>query len=166
MANLRMPRFVTKGRLQTATVILDSDPGTTFTSADITVTPNTNNEVTVSEPRVVLDTSNLRWEFDFEIDAVGNYTFTLAAANLTGLSGDISRKVACQVYRKDRAVDNPPAKNFGTNIVAIVAEQGDYFAPVVLGSSDFATPAVPTKTEIEGGCCKFVCRWVFVSECY
>jgi len=145
MATLTMPRRIITNKKYTAKVDLDADPAASDDNflAAISAAPA---NVTFSNLRQT-DVTDHVFEFDFEVTVAGTVVITidedhgtLGAGAISG-NTDLTATVIAIDFRQGRADANPAAKNYGTNLLAIVAEQDDYFSPVVL-SSDTPDPEV------------------------
>jgi len=105
----------------------DADDGTSVT---IVKSPTSAPDATISAERET--TTDHVYEFDVtfpEITGETTYTVTVpASVNPDG--GALSVAIIVFEHRQGRASANPAAGNYGTNLVAIVAEQDDYFHPV------------------------------------
>ncbi|MDE0638150.1 MAG: hypothetical protein OXI43_20105, partial [Candidatus Poribacteria bacterium] len=117
-----------------ATADFDADGG------DVTVTSTTSNAPTpiISAERAAPDAANDGKVFKFDVTFAQidvseiPYVVTVLAANVTGVATNLTVTINVFEHRQGRAERNPAAKNYGTNVLAIVAEQSDFFAPVVL----------------------------------
>ena len=83
--------------------------------------------------------NNTFTEASFDVmlpETAGTVTVTVAAAAVTGIASDLVVTLTAVEFRTGRADANPAAKNYGTNLLGIVAEQSDYFSPVQLESNE------------------------------
>ena len=140
MATLKMPRRILVNKTYQGNVTLDGVPADSNNDFLAAISGAPSGSIEISNLKVVTGSSNLKYTFDFKVTAAGDVVVTidedhtsLGAAAITG-TGDLTFTVTAIVYREGRAERNPAAKNYGTNVLAIVAEQTDYFSPVTLNS--------------------------------
>ena len=120
----------------------DPDDDLAIASSDATapaVTKPTDSEVTESPVGT--------FKFDVTFPKVTKdtvYTVTVAASGVNGLTSDVVISITVFQFRQGRAERNPAAKNYGTNLIALAAEQTDFFSPVCLTSD------TPDPEAVEG----------------
>ena len=90
-------------------------------------------------------TGILKFDITFpEVTKETVYSVTVAALGVAGLSSDKVVTITVFEYRQGRASGNPAAKNYGTNLLAVVAEQTDYFSPITIPN------ATPDPASVDG----------------
>ena len=131
----------TRGRVGTTitvTVSADTDGGAidALVTADVTLTGG----ITLVDKGSDAETfsqSEGGTESFFDVtlpSTAGTGTVVVGASGVSGIATDLTLTLIAVEFRTGRAEANPAAKNYGTNLLGIVAEQSDYFSPIQLAS--------------------------------
>ena len=127
----------TRGRVGTKiTVTVTPDTGETLADSGNTALSHTGG-VTVSTGASVDNfvLSTTEGTFDVTLpETAGTVTVTVVASVVAGVGSNLTLTLTAVEFRTGRAEANPAAKNYGTNLLGIVAEQSDYFSPIQLVS--------------------------------
>ncbi|MXV74725.1 hypothetical protein F4Z99_10640 [Candidatus Poribacteria bacterium] len=144
---------IREGQKVTFVLVTSDDATSDFDSDNTDVTVSSTDAsapaATIGSERALADGPGGEKIFEFdvtfpEVTKETAYTVTVVAAGVTGVDSNLTVDIIVFEYRKGRAERNPAAKNYGTNLIAVVAEQTDYFSPVCL------TSKTPDPTNVEG----------------
>ena len=145
MASISGKQNAQSGESIEVSVTFDQAPAssTGFVVADITLDEG----ATASNISPAPDGSETEFTFDVQLPSTSELTLVTITIDesdvdpAAALTADLDLIVRVTSRRAGRAEANPAAKNYGTNLLGIVAEQQDYFSPIRLPSAS-PDPAV------------------------
>ena len=140
MASISGKQNAQSGESIEVSVTFDQPPtaSTGFVLEDITLL----DVATASNISPAPDGSETEFTFDVQLPSTSELTLVTITIDETdvlpaaALTADLNLIVRVTSRREGRAEANPAAKNYGTNLLGIVAEQQDYFSPIRLPSTD------------------------------
>ena len=84
--------------------------------------------------------NNTEVTFDVLLPSDAGSGTVIVSSSVSGVGSNLTLSLTAVEFRTGRADANPAAKNYGTNLLGIVAEQSDYFSPIDLGDNNTPDP--------------------------